>query len=540
MTCERLVRLLALYLTLCAAAAAGDVRDFKQKASILLKEEPKNPKCFAETKKDFVCFWEEDEERAGSVDQYSFRYAYQNENGSTCALQVLRSAGGKRLFVCRLDRVQMFVQLDIRVYREGIQIHNRSLLIELLFLLDPPKNVTVSSTGRQGQLNVSWVAPSLKYMDDSMIYEVLYARADSHVGQVEAIQACSEMILRGLEASTKYRVQVRVNLDGITYDGFWSAWSDPVFIETLPAELDPLIVSLTFIVSFILVLLCLTMLLSHHRFLIKKLWPAVPTPDSKFQDLFTVYGGDFKEWLGQTSGSLWLTSSFILSEECPSPLEVLSELHLCPPLSSPPLPPKASKALTLVRNEDRVLSKGLLDGESVDRVDALQTNGWRTPLHDHWLLDRLREFQQHPVPRSQCSLLESQDTYITLSGNKRTEEAHTEDTLDEALPPGVFFASRKPPKSESHSDLGSVQQSSGSGNLSSQSSFEYPNNVWIAKDPGYTYMAVADSGVSMDYSPMSRADDIGKVVNYANDYKNEIPLHRRPFLVRQCPVHDDG
>lgn len=173
-------------------------------------------------------------------------------------------------------------------------------------------------------------------------------------------------------------------------------------------------------------------------------------------------------------------------------------------------------------------------------VDALQTNGWKTPLHDHWLLDRLREFQQHPVPRSQCSLLESQDTYITLSGNKRTEEEHREDTLDEALPPGVFFASRKPPKSESHSDLGSVQQSSGSGNLSSQSSFEYPNNVWIAKDPGYTYMAVADSGVSMDYSPMSRADDIGKVVNYANDYKNEIPPHRRPFLVRQCPVHDDG
>lgn len=46
-------------------------------ASMLLKEEPKNPKCFAETKKDFACFWEEDEERAGSVDQYSFTYAYQ-------------------------------------------------------------------------------------------------------------------------------------------------------------------------------------------------------------------------------------------------------------------------------------------------------------------------------------------------------------------------------------------------------------------------------------------------------------------------------
>lgn len=539
MTCDQLVRLVVLYLAFCAAGDVQGAQDFQRKASMLLKEEPKNPKCFAETKKDFACFWEEDEERAGSVDQYSFTYAYKNENSSTCPLDVLPSAGGKRLFVCCLKRVQMFVQLDIQVYREGIQIHNRSLLIELLFLLDPPKNVTVSNTGHAGQLNVTWVPPSLKYMDDSMIYEVLYAPADSHVAQVEAIQACSETILRGLEAGTKYRVQVRVNLDGITYGGYWSAWSNPVFMETLPAELDPLIVSLTFIVSFILVLLCLAMLLSHHKFLIKKFWPAIPIPDGKFQGLFTVYGGNFQEWLGQTSGSLWLTSPFILAEECPSRLEVLSELNICPPLSSPPLPPKASKALTLVRNEDRVLEKSLPDRESVDVVDSVQTNGWRTPLHEHWLLDRLREFQQHPVPSSQCSLLESQDTYITLSGNRRNEE-HMEDTLEETLPLGVLFASRKTTMSESHSDLGSVQQSSGSGNLSSQSSFEYPNHPWTTKDPGYTYMAVADSGVSMDYSPMSRADDVGKAVIYANDYKNEMPLHKRPFLVRQYPVHDDG
>lgn len=44
---------------------------------IMMKEDPKNPKCFAEGRKDFICFWEEDEERAGSVDQYSFTYTYQ-------------------------------------------------------------------------------------------------------------------------------------------------------------------------------------------------------------------------------------------------------------------------------------------------------------------------------------------------------------------------------------------------------------------------------------------------------------------------------
>lgn len=45
--------------------------------SLLLEEEPKNPKCFAEAMTDFTCFWEEDEERASSVDQYSFTYNYQ-------------------------------------------------------------------------------------------------------------------------------------------------------------------------------------------------------------------------------------------------------------------------------------------------------------------------------------------------------------------------------------------------------------------------------------------------------------------------------
>lgn len=53
------------------------VSHFSSSVSMLLKKEPENPKCFAEGRKDFTCFWEEDEERAGSVDQYSFTYTYQ-------------------------------------------------------------------------------------------------------------------------------------------------------------------------------------------------------------------------------------------------------------------------------------------------------------------------------------------------------------------------------------------------------------------------------------------------------------------------------
>uniref|UniRef100_A0A672GIG7 Erythropoietin receptor n=1 Tax=Salarias fasciatus TaxID=181472 RepID=A0A672GIG7_SALFA len=513
---------------------------FTPSASILLREEPENPKCFAESKNDFTCFWEEDEERAGSVDQYTFTYAYQNENSSRCPLRVVPASGGKRHFVCHLDRTQMFVQMDIEVHREGMMIHNRSLMVDLVLLLDPPANVTVRSTSQQGQLNVSWIPPPLKYMDDSMMYEILYGPADGQAKQVKDARASSQVILRGLQASTKYRVQVRVKLDGISYSGYWSAWSDPVFMQTLPAELDPLILSLMLIISFILLLLSVAMLLSFQRLITKKLWPTIPTPDGKFQGLFSVYEGDFEEWLGHTNGGFWLTPASVYSEECPSPLEVLSELSVCPDLSSPPLPPKISRASTGGRKDDKDARKGLDERAPLERGDSGLSDGWRPTTHDPWLMDRLRGLHQHPVPRSQSSLLESHDAYVTLNGNNRGEDEHLDNIFEENLPLEVLFAGKKATLCESHSDLGSVQQSSGSGRLSSQSSFEYPNHAWLSKDPGYTYMAVADSGVSMDYSPMSRVDDIGKVVVYANDYKNEIPAQRRNFLPRQYPVHHDA
>ncbi|KAK0143672.1 Erythropoietin receptor [Merluccius polli] len=541
MTCDHLKRWLVFCVVLCVQMAPSSVlssaQDFENKVSLLLREEPNDPKCFAEGRKDFTCFWEEDEERAGHVGQYSFTYAYQQENSSRCPLRTQRAPHGKRRFICHLNRTQMFVQMDINVRRDGLMIHNRSLLIDLVFLLNPPGNLNVSQTESLSQLLVSWVPPVLKYMEDSMMYQVSYGPADSSQGQVtqvEEVRASSEVVLRGLSPGTRYQVRVRVKLDGISYNGYWSAWTDPVFMETPPGGVDLLIVSLVFTISLIISLLSVTIIRSHRRFIIRKVWPAIPNPESKFQGLFTVYGGDFREWLSHTNGSLWLRPAFFSSEECPSAVEVLSELS-----PSPPLPPKASRAAPVERREEEV-------GEEKTSRKEEGSGGvkvWQETPHDHWLMEQLRAFHRLPAPCSQSSLLESQDAYVTLNtrqpGCHEEEEGHLDDIMEESSPLEVLFASwGGAGSSESRFDLGSLRLSSASGHLSSGSSLEYPNLTWPPKGPGYTYMAGADSGVCMDYSPMSvsRIDDVGKTLVH-NEYKNEIRSERRPVLTRQPSVH---
>lgn len=525
MTYDYLTRLLAVHVIIfCTArvAAVQGTRDFEKKVSMMLHEGSENPKCFAESRKGLTCFWEE--ERNSSVGQYSFIYTYQNERSSKCPLKAVHLTDGKKLFVCRLNQTQMFVPMDIQVNHEGRLILNRSLQIETTFLLNPPANLTVLNAAQPGQLNISWIPPTLKYMDDSMMYEILYSPMDSHIGQVEVARATSELVLRGLEPATKYKVQVRVKLDGISYSGYWSAWSDPVFIDTAPAVLDPLIISLSVIISCIFLVMFLTLLASHRRYLMTKVWPVIPSPEGKFQDLFTVYGGDFQEWLGHTSGDLWQSPNLFYSEEIPSTLEVLSELPVNPQAQAPPLPPKSRRV-----TERRVTQHVMTDvdmRQSQETGNSTQSEDWATKSHDHWLLERLQEIHQQPIPFSQ----ESQDTYVSLSHNNSSEEKQ-DGVQEENIPLEVLFTSGK--KSESHSDLGS-----GSGQLSSQSSFEYSNQDWVPKPPAYTYMAVADSGVSMDYSPMSRPEDMGRVPVFTHEYKNDISL-RRAFLTRQHHIQDN-
>uniref|UniRef100_A0A671TAK1 Erythropoietin receptor n=1 Tax=Sinocyclocheilus anshuiensis TaxID=1608454 RepID=A0A671TAK1_9TELE len=470
----------------------------------LLQDETEHIKCFVEGK-DLTCFWEE---RNNLHHQYTFTYSYENKNKMACAVSSLL-ASNKTIFFCKLPKTPFFTTLDVQVLRDGRMLYTRSLNAENFLFLDPPRNLTVMSSGKEGQLNVSWLPPPLKYMDDSMIYEVRYAVEGSNMGKVEVVKVSTMLVLLGLQSDTRYKVWVRVKPDGVAYKGYWSAWTEPVFGVTPPSDVDPLIVLLVLFIGLILCLLSLTVILSHHKFLLKKLWPDIPTPEHKFPGLFTVYKGDFKEWMSQNNGSMWGRSVHVYTEELPSLLEVLSEVS-------------RTSHDTSQREEE--------EEKESESSDSGLTDRWRDPPHAHWLMEQLRALQENPESRCQSSLLQSHDTYVTL--NQGDNEQQVDDVFEETLPLQTLFTTTGTSSlSTSHSDLGSLQQSSGSGRLSSQSSFEYPNHTWAPKGPGYAYMAVADSGVSMDYRPMSssRIAELGRHRMYTNDYKNEICPHKWPL-----------
>ncbi|XP_066498972.1 erythropoietin receptor [Hoplias malabaricus] len=506
-------------------------QSFENKVKQILRDEPEDIKCFAETMSDLTCFWREEEGRNTSLDQYTFTYQYQNDNISECAVSELSLLGAdsKKLFLCSLPRIEFFEKLHLCVFEGGQKLYNRSLFIDQVFLLDPPSNVTAVRTKQQSQLNVTWLPPVLKYMDDSMMYEVRYVMEGSPMRK-EMLKASTKLILRGLQPNSEYKVWVRVKPDGESYNGYWSAWSDPAFGTTPPSDLDPLIVALVLVISLILIVLSLTVLLSHHKFLLTKLWPDIPSPERKFLGLFTVHKGDFQEWLGHSNGRIWPVH--VYTEDLPAPLEVLSETS---PAVTLPSHVSAPRAAALLRGESETTDGGEDQLETRD-MDPGLLHRWQEPPHAHWLMEQLRVLQENPELLPPSLLLESQDTYVILNQNQNGREDNGNSVLEETIPLQALFASRENSLSAaSHSDFGSLQQSSGSGRLSSQSSFEYPNHTWPAKGPGYTYMAVADSGVSMDYSPMSssRTTDMGRSAVYANEYKNDILGYRRPVIYSQ-------
>uniref|UniRef100_A0A452IWN9 Fibronectin type-III domain-containing protein n=1 Tax=Gopherus agassizii TaxID=38772 RepID=A0A452IWN9_9SAUR len=420
-------------------------------AALLLAEEPLDPKCFTRCLEDLTCFWESSS--PPSATEYGFFYVGKGpephfpdplpQPGLPRARWELAPPRGERP---RAPFPAPLPQPAPRPLNPPAHIsHPRPAV-----LLDPPSNLTARAPESPGQLAVSWQPPGLRYLESSLRYEVAFAPEGAER------QTCLILNLRG---RTRYTLAVRVRPDGVSYSGYWSAWSAPVTVLT-PHDLDPLILSLSLILVLIVVLLALFALLTHRRFLKKKLWPVIPSPEHKFEGLFTLYKGNFQLWLGQRNAYPWWSMNPGYLEEQPTTLEVLSEGHESKVEGPvPPLPPKA-QGLVLPTHPELPVE----------------------PQDDYLVLD------EQLMP---CSLGEDSLLLPDAQSSAGSESPHAME--QELGPPG---ATPEPVPEEG---------------VSSSSSFEYtifdPSSELLApcghqRPLKYSYLLVSDSGISTDYNPL--------------------------------------
>ncbi|XP_030401991.1 erythropoietin receptor isoform X2 [Gopherus evgoodei] len=432
-----------------------------EKSALLLAEEPLDPKCFTRCLEDLTCFWESSS--PPSATEYGFFYVVEGDAPQRCNVSVARTPWNSTRFSCIFppQDTPSFTPLHVGAFAGNSSnvIHARTIMINQVVLLDPPSNLTARAPESPGQLAVSWQPPGLRYLESSLRYEVAFAPEGAERQTVDIPDGHTECLILNLRGRTRYTLAVRVRPDGVSYSGYWSAWSAPVTVLT-PHDLDPLILSLSLILVLIVVLLALFALLTHRRFLKKKLWPVIPSPEHKFEGLFTLYKGNFQLWLGQRNAYPWWSMNPGYLEEQPTTLEVLSEgreSKVEGPV--PPLPPKA-QGLVLPTHPELPVE----------------------PQDDYLVLD------EQLMP---CSLGEDSLLLPEAQSSAGSESPHAME--QELGPPG---ATPEPVPEEG---------------VSSSSSFEYtvfdPSSELLApcghqRPLKYSYLLVSDSGISTDYNPL--------------------------------------
>ncbi|XP_016009027.1 LOW QUALITY PROTEIN: erythropoietin receptor [Rousettus aegyptiacus] len=303
---------------------------FESKAALLAARVPEELLCFTERLEDLVCFWEEAASAGIGPDNYSFSYQLEGEQWKPCRLHQAAAGRGAVRFWCSLptDDTSSFVPLELRVTAasSGAPRYRRVIQINEVVLLDPPAELEARRADKGGHVVLRWLPPPGAPMASLIRYEVNISAGSAAGGaqRVEILDGRTECVLSNLRGRTRYTFMVRARMAEPSFDGFWSAWSEPASLLTA-SDLDPLILTLSLILVLILLLLAVLALLSHLRTLKQKIWPGIPSPESEFEGLFTTHKGNFQLWLYQNNSCLWWNPRTPFTEDPPAPLEVLSE-----------------------------------------------------------------------------------------------------------------------------------------------------------------------------------------------------------------------
>ncbi|XP_058930345.1 thrombopoietin receptor [Kogia breviceps] len=168
-----------------------------------------------------------------------------------------------------------------------------------------------------GQLELEWQHPS-PWTAQEICYQLRYTGEGHQDWKVLEPPLGAQGETLELRPRSRYRVQLRARLHGPTFHGPWSAWSDPVSVETASETAWIFLVTALLLVLGVSALLGLLLLRwqfpAHYRSLRHALWPSLP-------DLHRVLG----QYLRDTAALS--PSKAAVSDACeevePSLLEIL-------------------------------------------------------------------------------------------------------------------------------------------------------------------------------------------------------------------------
>ncbi|XP_057602962.1 thrombopoietin receptor [Hippopotamus amphibius kiboko] len=130
-----------------------------------------------------------------------------------------------------------------------------------------------------GQLELEWQHPS-SWAAQETCYQLRYTGEDHQDWKVLEPPLGAQGETLELRPRSRYRVQLRARLHGPTFRGPWSAWSDPVRVETASETAWIFLVTALLLVLGVSALLGLLLLRwqfpAHYRSMRHALWPSLP------------------------------------------------------------------------------------------------------------------------------------------------------------------------------------------------------------------------------------------------------------------------
>uniref|UniRef100_UPI00398EFFFB thrombopoietin receptor n=1 Tax=Pristiophorus japonicus TaxID=55135 RepID=UPI00398EFFFB len=208
---------------------------FLQEGTASLVSQAEDLKCFTRMLDDLTCFWDDSEETNST---YKFFYSIEQniqEQCHTTSYMVLRNTT-RHVCVIPAEDIVLFQPFIIELSESFSNVSKiiQHVSIESVVLLDPPSDVTVYLNGNPLQLRIGWDPPRNPDINEFLMYEISYWKDKSGPAseKTEIVNTKQQHDLQGLKAGIKYMVRLRTKPDGISFDGFWSAWSETVSAVT--------------------------------------------------------------------------------------------------------------------------------------------------------------------------------------------------------------------------------------------------------------------------------------------------------------------